>query len=80
MFDLLTWGNALIGYIEEIILAGAALLTGAGVLIVKGQKIKNEFIELIDSSETDNKEFEKSAVDKGLKIAAKLIQLIPRKG
>lgn len=77
--ELFTWSAGLIGYAEEMILAGTALLTGAGVLIAKGRRIKKEFIELIDYSKTDNKEFEKLAADKGLKIAAKLLKWFPRK-
>lgn len=79
MFELMSWGSGLIDYIEEIVIGVSLILTGAGALIAKGQRIKKEFIELIDSSKPANKDFEKLAADKGLKIAAKLVKWFPKK-
>lgn len=83
MSELITWGPVLLGYAEEIITGGVTILGlilgAAGVLLAKAQKIKKEFIELIDYSDTPNKEFEKLAENKGLKIARKLIKWFPRK-
>ena len=61
-------------YAEEMI-AGATLLLGAaGILLGKARSIKNQLLDVMGKSETDNEHFKETALKEGLEIAEKIIR------
>jgi len=72
--NLITWGIETLEYAEEIILGISLILGAGGVMLVKARNLKNELLDVMRKSETDNEHFKKTAFNEGLEIAEKIIR------